>query len=339
MRSHFVAVLGFLSLSVANAGVIQLGGTDGLTANYINQVPGAVCAAGVGNCLAGSIGSFVERNYDNRLFEGATENGTSPLPYSTYVQGTAETGTLGNFAMINDGVTSGTPPASLNYWNAPAGNNTITVPVGVANVTDVQMMLNDLWGGAGANDTVVTFDFGASSNASTFDDVVVVNLQNAPSSGSGGQIRSAINCSTVSICTLANGALASSSTPTTTLSVNGGPANSESLTVTTQTLFDSAYNGGIPRTALFFNSTGNTVLDAQDFLLASLVAPSASEFLVNIKVQELNGAATGSGASQTALSAITVDTALVSASTPEPSTILLFLSGLGAVGFAKFRKK
>jgi len=331
MRIHIGLVAGLISVAVANAGEIQLGGTNGLTAAYINQTVGAgqaACAAGAGGCLAGSTTGFVERNYDSRLFASATENGTPPTPYGTYNQTAGEVGTLDQFAMINDGVALG---ASANYWNATTGLHTIVVPVGIANVTGVQTMLNDLWGGAGADDTVVTFDYGTSSNASSFDNVVVVDLQNAPSGtsgSSGGEIRSAINCSTTSACTYANGDLASSSTPTTTL--NGGGA---SLTVTTENLFGPAYNGGITAGTFFAGTTGNTVLDAQDFELAALVAPSASEFLVQIQVTELNGSATGSEASQTALSAIDVDTV------PEPSTVMLFLSGLGALGFAKFRKR
>jgi hypothetical protein len=328
MRIHIGAVLGLISVAAANAGQIQLGGVNGLTSAYINQTAGAgqaACAAGAGNCLAGSTTGYVERNYDARLFASATENGTAPTPYASYNQTTAEVGTLGQFAMINDGTALG---ASANYWNANNGDNTIIVPVGISNVTDVQTMLNDLWGGAGANDTVVTFDYGTSSNASSFNKVVVVDLQNAPSgtsSSSSGQIGSAIVCSS-SPCTYANGDLAGQSDPTTIL--NSGAAN---LVVTTGTLFSSAYNGGI--TGFFAGTSGDTVLDDQDFELAALVAPSSSEYLVNIEVTELNGASTGSAASQTALSAIDIDTV------PEPSTVVLFLGGLGALGFAKFRKR
>jgi len=336
MRVYFVSVLGILSAAIASAGQIQLGGTNGLTYNYIVQGSGAVCAAGTGNCGAGSTGGnasgpglgttgFVEKNYDVRLFQNANESGTAPTPYATYNQTAGEAGSLGQFAMINDG--AGTF-GSDNFWDA-LGASTITVPVGINNVTDVLMMLNNIWGSASSSaDTQVTFNFGTSSNASSFNDIVVVHLLNAPSgtSGtSGGQIQSAIGCATAP-CTLADAPLALHSTATATL--NG--SSTAGVTVNTAGLFTSGNAYNTVATGMFAGTSGNLNLDSQDFLLSSLVAPSASEFLVNVQVQELVG--TG-GVSQTALSAITVDT------TPEPSTIFMFLTGLGAIGFARLRRK
>jgi len=335
MRLYFVAVAGVLSVAAANAGQIQIGGVNGLTSAYINQTAGAgqnACAAGAGNCLAGSAGSFSERGYDLKLFSTATENGTPPTPYPTYVQGTAEVGTLGPFAMINDG-TIGNPAQSKNFWDG-LGTTAIVVPVGINNVVDVQTMLENVWGPANTTDTVVTFDFGTSSNASTFNNVVVVDLVNSGTGGTSGngQLGNALTCATTSICTLSNGTVAAVSTPNETL--NGG-AVSNNLTVDAQNLFTSgnAFNGFTTMNA-FMGASGNLNLYAQDFLLSSLVAPSSSEYLVNIQIQELSGASTGSNASQTALSAITVDTLA-----PEPSTVMLFLSGFGALGIARFRRR
>jgi hypothetical protein len=86
-------------------------------------------------------------------------------------------------------------------------------------------------------------------------------------------------------------------------------------------------NGYTSASASYAGTTGNVLLNDQDFYLGGLVAPSFGEYLVNIKVQET----TGTG--QTSLSAVTVDTV------PEPSTVFLFLTGIGALGLARFRRQ
>jgi hypothetical protein len=333
LTSYFVA--GLLSVAACSAGSIEIGGTNGLTATYI-----ASGCSGAGPCAPGSAGSFAEKNYDVKLFTSAENGSSMATPYPTYNQTAAEAGTLSSpfatFAMINDSVTGGN---SENFWNGQAAT-TITVPVGINNVTDVATMLSNVYGLAGEDMTVVTFDFGTTSNASSYNDVVVVDLQNAGALGStpSGQIGTAIDCTTAGTFSVSNpcnstfavGALAASSTPTTTL--NGNPVT---LTVNAANIATGLFgvNGNAYTSVaagVFAGTTGNISLDAQDFLLGNLVAPSAGEYLVNIKVQELNGLA---GTSNTALSAITVDT------TPEPSTILLFMTGLGALGLARFRRK
>lgn len=102
------------------------------------------------------------------------------------------------------------------------------------------------------------------------------------------------------------------------------------MTVDYQNLFAAGNSiSSIASGAFTGVTSGNLNLGARDFLPSPLLAPSATEYLVNIKVTENVGGAT----SQTALSAITVDTA------PEPSTVLMFLSGMGALGFARLRRK
>jgi len=317
VRVGITSVLGVLSAAVCSAGSIQIGGANGLTSNYITQGVGAVCAAGTGNCLAGS-STFAERNYDSRLFAAATP---VPVPFTGYLQSSATPSgsTLGQFAMISDGLTGGN---SINYWDATASGTTITVPIGISDVGDVATMLNDIAGAAGATDTIVTFDFGTSSNASSFNDVVVVNLTNSGTAGSSasGQIGSSVACTTGTACTFDNGAVSPSSTATATL--NGNPT--AGVGVTTGVLYTNGYTSA---SASYAGTTGNVLLNDQDFYLGGLVAPSFGEYLVNIKVQET----TGTG--QTSLSAVTVDTV------PEPSTVFLFLTGIGALGLARFRRQ
>jgi len=333
-RFSVVSVFGLLSVAACSAGtispnVIQIGGASGLTSSYITQTglgPGA-CAAGAGNCVTGSLGAFQERNYDTRLFQAAVPAAT---PFTGYTQGsaTASGDALGQFAMISDGTSgSGANTASNNFWDALNSATTMVIPIGISNVSDVWTMLNNVYGLNGASETSVEFDFGTSSNAATFNNVVVVNLQNAGQGGSApsGQIRSSVDCSTVNCGAnnLANGLLALSSTPVTTLN-----SATSTLTVTTANLFTAAYSSISAGT--YAGSSGNVNLDAQDFLLGSIIAPSANEFLVQMKVTESSGA---NAVSQTALSAITVDTV------PEPSTVFLFLTGLGAIGLSRFRRK
>jgi hypothetical protein len=236
--------------------------------------------------------------------------------------------------MISDG-TNGN--ASNNAWEA-LSTATITVPIGISNVTDVQTLMGNLWGLAGANSTDITFNFGTSSNASSFNDVVTVDLTNAGISGSSpsGQIGTFVDCTTAgsSSCntTYAVGPLAGTSTPTTVFNSVTQPTG---VTVTTGNLASNLFgasNGNSYNSAngsIFLGTSGNVSVDDQDFLLGSLVTPSASEYLVSIQVTE----EVGGTSSRTALSAITVNT------TPEPSTILLFLSGFGALGLARLRRR
>ena len=101
---------------------------------------------------------------------------------------------LGSFDfMIEDGCSGSSGctggAVSKNDWNgATAG--TITVPIGILDVTDVQTVLNNTFGTAGANDTNVIFTFGSTANATTGLTVVTVNLTNASNNAAAhtGQI-------------------------------------------------------------------------------------------------------------------------------------------------------
>jgi len=358
MRFDLVSVLALASVGVCSAGSIEIGQVSsgnnlGLTYAYITGTGG--CAPGVASCVTGSVGGtagsnstgpgtptsattgFEEKNYENILFATA-KNGTTPAtPFSGYNQTSATTpgSTLGPFAMISDSTNGAN---SNNVWQALSSSSTITVPIGISNVTDVETMISNLWGLAGVNDTDITFNYGTSSNASSFNDVVTVDLTNAGNSTATaqGQIGTAVDCTTAgsSSCntTYAVGPLAGSSTPTTT--VNSNPAT---LTVLTGNLASNLFgstNGNSYNSAngsIFVGTSGNVSLDYQDFLLGAIVAPSSSEYLVSIQVTE----EVGGSSSKTSLSAITVNTT----ATPEPSTIFLFLSGFGALGFSRLRRK
>jgi hypothetical protein len=91
----------------------------------------------------------------------------------------------------------------------------------------------------------------------------------------------------------------------------------------------TVYTDQIYNQPLDSSITGNLVLDDQGFFFTgSALTTSLSSYLVNIQIMEAN-VATGSAVG---ISAVTVD------ATPEPSTILLLLAGLGAIGFSRLRR-
>lgn len=320
-RLTAISVSALFSVALANAGNIEIGGANGLTASYISSG----CAGTA--CITGSAGSFTENNYDIRLFQ-AVSNSTF-TPYSTYNGSTAEAGTLGTspqFAMIDDGVGSN---GSNNLWMA-TGTSAIQVPIGLNEINGVSMLLNDLWGAAGAQDTVVTFDFANTSNGSTVDQVVV-DLTNSGVAGSAasGQIQSSLDCSTtcgVGPTHFASGPVLASSTPTATL--NASPTT---VTVTTQDVFSTSYSSSQLNTVGAFAGTSGTInMDALTFTFPAAITPNL--YLTEVAVSDPG---VGTNVSEAILSAISVNTS----ATPEPSTIVLLFAGLGLMGYAGFRSR
>jgi hypothetical protein len=344
-----IAAVAMCSVMVASAGQIQIGGVNGLSQAYItnpNTVAGqdTTGCAGGGTCLTGSVGAYTEQNYDNVLFAGATNGATAPTPYSTYNQFTGEVGSLTDgvnnikFSMINDG-TSGSPcitdtascgTVSNNFWAAPqtcsptCTSPSIVIPVGVFGVTDVWTMLNTELSTQNVKATSFAFTFGSQSNGGTEDTILVKLNDSASSSTPSGELQNAVDCVPASSC----GSMASGPTL-------AGPTTISGVNVLTGNVYTSLFNNG-PLTGYPGGTNGNIVLDDQGFLFNSLaltggLGTNLSSYLVSVTVQEIGATA---GVSP-ALSAITVDTAGV----PEPSTILMFLSGLGAIGLARFRRK
>ncbi len=71
-RLTIASMFGLFAAIAANAGSVLIGGSAGLSSNYVLQGAGAVCAAGAGHCVTGSTTGYGEKNYDNVLFQGAT---------------------------------------------------------------------------------------------------------------------------------------------------------------------------------------------------------------------------------------------------------------------------
>jgi hypothetical protein len=328
------SILVLASVGVAGAGQIQLGGANGLTSSYI-----AGGCSGTPPCGAGSLGSLsaaTEGSYDGVLFSGANNGGTAPSPPSGTV---TDPTSFVTFSLINDGVGN-------NVWSLPdivgSTANTMTIPVGVFGVTDVWTMINDELGSGGLNavnspyrDLTVVFNFGTTSNATTTESVLVKTLNSgtSPTAAANGQVRNAVNCTGPPPCggisPPASGPVAPSASMATY--VNG--VLSSNIGVQTNNLYSTGYTDA---SGAYSTSSGGTVsLDDQGFLLGdiSLGALGAGDtnlntYLVSVQIREVG--VTGAPGEAVGLSAITVLT------TPEPSTVLLFLAGLGAIGLARY---
>jgi len=362
LRLSMIGAGTLLIAGIASAANIQLGGSSGLTYSYITT--GCSNNDGSGGCVAGSgVGLVGERNYDISLFSNAMQGSATMQPYTTATPtipaspgdtnyqeyGGNPSGNVLNdstnsvsFSMISDGCNTSqfntsTAPAvcsgsgtdmnnqSNDYYQLVSMNSVLTIPVGVLDVSDVWTMLGNINAVANAANTQIEFDFGATSNAISGLDKVILNLTNSGGGTSSGQIQNALDCTT-SPCnsTYATGTPLMSSSLTPFTGSVGAPA---SVTVTTNNLYSGSYNtvsGGN-----FTGSSGNAILDDQGF---SFGTTYAGDYLVAIKVSEL----TGHLNSITALSAVTVTS--FATATPEPSTILLFLAGFGAIGFYRMRR-
>lgn len=316
-RKIAIISIGLAAIVNLNAGEIQLGqiisGVNyGLTRQYMTTG-------------LGSIGTATLSNYDAVLFANSTLGGVSPVPFAGYsnTSGTAATpGSTVNavsngvtFAMIGDTAT----PSDADYWTINGDTPVIVIPVGVFGVKTVWTMMNNAFGPNGVNDTDVTFSFGSSAN-DTGADVQTVTLDLVD----GTEIRDAVDCTN-------GGTSCTSLDYAETLTLLTGVSNSGStsgilptVNVAAENVYSAAYNAG--SSGPYASTTGNVVLDETGFGFGSAFAGS---YLVSIKISDVSG---GSN-SDTSVSAITLMTAV-----PEPSTVALFMAGLGVIGFTRLRR-
>jgi len=306
-RIAIVSGIALFTVVAANAGQIQIGGANGLTAS---TVVGGGCSPG---------GPCTEQGYVPVMFEGKP---VSPaVGPGSVVDPLGDSGSGVTFSNINDG-------AGKNFWDIATSSggfpSTLTIPVGLFGVTDVWTMINDIES-TNPRDVNVFFNFGTTANASTVDSVSV-HLNNADGASSVGQVRNALVCNT---------GCAETTQPSLSGMVSGG------ITVVADNVWQQSYPFCGPSsigTAVATCPIGTAFLDDQGFFFNSLsLAPlgagltNLNTFLVSVQVKEI-AVGGGSGAG---LSAITVDTSAA----PEPSTVLLFVAGLGVVGLGRLRKR
>jgi hypothetical protein len=331
---------------MAMAGQIEIGAglslsgstyvsANGLTLAYVKNAGAATCAGaqlatlGAANaanngCYNGSTltSGFSEGPYSSTLYSGALSpagNGVgsggltgSQVPNGTVAGEQQLTASGVTYAMINDGT-------NKNDWSIGTGTtlNTITIPVGVFNVTDIDTMLNDYIGSAGVGSDVITvqFNFGSLSNTISSSSPVYTLTD-------GNGIRNTIDCTAAQ----PSGAPPSSCNSLATgFSGNTGYAN-----VTASNVWNGVYTGGTTTGVMNYNNTTGVLnLDAQNF---SFGTSELGLYLVDIVITDQTNVA---NTTRVGLSAITIQTADLA--TPEPSTILLGLVGLAGIGFFRFR--
>ena len=320
-RQIAIITLGLAAVAGLNAGQIQIGsglnGTNGLTSVYTVAGQGGITASTTATQASG--GTFGETTYAKTLYQNSTLSSTAPTPGSQVTAGGV------TFNLINDAISG--PP---NFWagtndgagvsgNPNPSTTTITIPMGIFGVTNVYTMLNDEYGVSGANNVDVTFNFGAGGlgGSLTFD---LVN----------GQVYAdSFDClagSGLSACALNNYAMTVDSVHS--FNAAGVQVVPSAGTATVSSL-GVAWSGTYSASTLapYANTSGNLFLDAQNFYLGSF----AGSYLYNVVITDTN---TGLYTSRTELSAITV-----ASSTPEPSTWLLFGTGIAAVFFVAKRRK
>jgi hypothetical protein len=332
-----LSLIGLLAVTSGFGGQIQIGGSTGLTANYINNnCPVANClnATAPDGAVSASSTNAALIGYTNTLFAGVSPTpnvGSGPLTDSS-TQTLAAVGQSVSFNLINDG------NSNHNAWQmeggqAPGGNQTVEVPIDLSGISGVFLMLNDANGVAAAKDALVTFDFASTPNATTgLTSLTVKLLDSNNSATAAGVFQNAIACTSGSSCP-ENGSSPEDNGPTltgpvTTLVQNlatsaglntAGSSVTGDVSVVTNQLFSSPYSDG---------TTGNAVLDDLGFVFSSsFLSTVAGDYLVDVRVYDNNSTQN----SWDALSAITVVT-------PEPSTWLLLLAGVSGFVVYKLRR-
>jgi hypothetical protein len=357
MRSLKIAACSVFALATAYAGSIespvgtlqtQIGGVNGLTQAYILNTGHGQCATCVTGVIAGTV-TPTEVNYTSQVFGGLVP--ATNAPYAGYSATSANVGTMTDstnqvtFAMINDGTNAG---ASNNAWYMAGGQSSasqVTIPVGIFGVTDVWAMVNANLGGSSLDDSAIWLTFGATSNSTSGNTTIKIQPANtnSPSNASpSGELQNSVVCVTGCGGTGIGSDNGAVGTP---LASASGLSFTPSGSVTAGNTTVNAFDGSL-KTFAYSNVSSGTyagttgVVGLNDlglFFTGALLNLAQSSYLVSVQVRDPTatpalGGGVGSGLY---LSALTVD----SVATPEPGTMLMFLGGLGAVGFGYSRRR
>jgi len=292
--------------------------------------------SGTASSADGLTGSFWgQRNYyGSSVLNGATV--TNNLPQTStpcaancqggittappYTPGTAVIYSPPNapeFDLLGDRLTADTA-SSANAWVSTTGasqTGTLTIPVGIFGVTSVATMLNNT---------------GSGTNTGT----VCVGANNGLNAGVGCTGTNSYAYLTLSFSTTPSGsvvateifALMNGVTQRNILNAAGENTihgyqvadTFNSITTNYDVLVGNAYSSPT-------SNNGTMLLDYQVF---PVFAENQSYYLTNVLVTSVKGSTN----SQEVLSAITV-------ATPEPSTVAMFLGGLGVLAVGRFRRR
>jgi hypothetical protein len=306
MRLFYIPVLGMAAISIASAGQIEIGA---------GQNGSGISTQGLTSAYIGAT-TWSEKNYTNNLFANDTISngslngvtGAGPTGTGTTLPSTAngfqqftDPNNDVTFGMMNDPATG---DSSNNYWASPASASSIassiSLPVDVSGVTSANILLNDYYGVASqTHNDTVEFFFNGGAVTQSF------FLTN------GKQIDSTHDCTSVTpACPNLSGATTSANT-------------------------DAAWTGSYVEsvtTTPFSGTTGSVSLIDIGFNLSLY----AGDILTGIVITDDDNLV---NSSRLALSAVTVSGADAEVATPEPSTVLLLLAGLGVMGFLGQRRK
>jgi hypothetical protein len=320
LRNIAILIVGAASIANLNAGSIQIpiNGTNGLTSTAVSASTTATQSSG---------GKFGEQTYSNGgILQTTTTTTPPPTGGSTL---TAFGGVT--FYMVNDGgpnMWSGTNDVPGASGNPATITTTFTIPMGIFDVTNVATVLNDEYGSTTANvgngvgvTTQVTFNFGSALTGPGFLGSETFNLVN------GVDIFDSFDCTggTLTACNAAS--LAMGLPGSGTYGTNGASVTpSKSVaSVTSANVFSGTYTANT--NGPYAGTTGNIYLDAENFYVGAF----AGDELYNMVITDT---ATAQYQSRDELVAATVITG-----SPEPSTVVLFLTGIGVVGFIYRRKR
>jgi hypothetical protein len=315
MRLFYIAVSGMTAISLASAGQIEIGAgqngsgvsSQGLTVAYVDSIAQAA-TPWVGE-KPYSTTLFSAAVISNSSLNGVSETtgvgagGLSTLPTSQngFQQFTDPNNGV-TFAMMADSTTGDTLNNELASASAAmTGPSTITVPIDVSGAAQANILLNDYWGVAGSTTQTDTVEFFFSGGSDTF------TLTN------GVQIDAALQCltGTTTICS--------------TFAQTTSSPNTDSAWTGTYALGNMVN--------VYANTAGNAALSDLTFDLSAF----AGDVLEDVTITDNNN---GNNSSKLALSAITVSgSAATLSETPEPSTVVLFLTSLGILGFFGYRRK